>query len=227
MAELVLALDVGERSRADLLLRQVPGARWIKLGPVLYTAAGPALVESLRAQRRLVFLDLKWHDIPHTVAGAVRAAAGLGVNMVTVHALGGADMMRAAKEAASGSVAVVAVTVLTSLGPETYGRLVGKTPVDLASEVARLADLALGAGMDGVVCSPVEVEGLRRRVGTAPLLVTPGIRPAHASRGDQVRTGSAAAAARAGATHLVVGRPILEAADPAAAWAELTAEIGP
>jgi orotidine-5'-phosphate decarboxylase len=225
MAELVLALDVGERARAEELLRRLPAARWVKLGPVLFTRGGAGLVESLRSQGRAVFLDLKWHDIPHTVTGAVRAARDLGVNMVTVHAAGGDEMLRAARDAADGLVSVVAVTVLTSLGPEGYARVVGRDRVELGREVERLADLALGAGLDGLVCSPLEVEALRRRVGPGPLLVTPGIRSAPDRVGDQARVGSAAAAARAGASHLVVGRPVLEAPDPAAAWAELAREI--
>jgi orotidine-5'-phosphate decarboxylase len=197
----------------------------VKVGSVLFTAAGPEVVGELRAAGRQVFLDLKWHDIPNTVAGAVRAARQLGAAMVTVHALGGGDMLRAAKEAAGPRMAVVAVTVLTSHDPATLAALLGRERVDPMAEVERLADLARSAGLDGVVCSPLEAAALRARMGPGALLVTPGIRGAGATRGDQARVAAAAEAVRAGATHLVVGRPVLEAADPVAAWQALAREV--
>lgn len=225
MAELVLALDLPDRTSALGLLARLPGVRWVKVGSVLFTAEGPDLVGFLRDAGHLVFLDLKWHDIPNTVRGAVRSARKLGVNMVTVHALGGADMMAAAREGAGPDLAVVAVTVLTSHGPESLGGALGRTGVDVGAEVERLCDLARAAGVDGLVCSAAEVAGLRRRLGRGPLLVTPGIRRATDPRDDQARVATPAEAARAGATHLVVGRPVLEAPDPQSAWGELADDL--
>jgi orotidine-5'-phosphate decarboxylase len=171
-----------------------------------------------------VFLDLKWHDIPNTVAGAVRAARELGVAMATVHTLGGRIMMEAATEAAGGILELVGVTVLTSHDEVSYGRAVGVEDVSLGDEVARLADEAVAAGLAGVVCSPAEIEVVRRVLPEGARLVVPGIRSESDPAGDQVRVATAAAAAAAGATHLVVGRPILHAPDPAAALERLAKE---
>lgn len=225
MAELVLALDLDDQPRALDLLARLSGVRWVKVGSVLFTGAGPGLVERLRGDGYQVFLDLKWHDIPSTVRGAVKAAGRLGVHMVTVHALGGAAMLSAAKDAAGDGLAVVAVTLLTSHSGDDFGPLTGRAPVDAAREARRLASLAVAAGVDGVVCSAAEVGTVREAVGPGKLLVTPGIRSGAAPRGDQSRVATAGAAARAGATHLVVGRPVLEARDPAAAWARLLTEV--
>ncbi len=225
MAELILALDVEDRGTARRLLDVLPEARWVKVGSVLFTASGPALVDEIRRGGRSVFLDLKWHDIPATVRGAVRSARSLEVSMITVHAMGGAAMIQAAREAAGPDLRVVAVTVLTSQTSETFGLAVGRQSPDLGQEVERLARMACASGADGVVCSPLEVGALRRALGPEPLLVTPGIRRPGDSHGDQSRVATAAQAVRGGATHLVVGRPILEAIDPAAAWRELQAEI--
>jgi orotidine-5'-phosphate decarboxylase len=224
MAEVVLALDLPSEAEAMRLLERIPGTPWVKVGSVLATREGSPLVRALVARGYQVFLDLKWHDIPNTVAGAVRAARELGVSMATVHALGGRTMMEAATEAAGGALALVGVTVLTSHDEGSYGRAVGRDGVGLEEEVARLADEALAAGLAGVVCSPAEIKGVRRVLPDGALVVVPGIRSAADSPGDQVRIASASAAAGAGATHLVVGRPILEAADPAAALARLTVE---
>lgn len=225
MAELILALDVEDRSTALRLLDALPEVRWVKIGSVLFTGSGPALAEEIRRGGRSVFLDLKWHDIPATVRGAVRSARSLGVSMITVHAMGGTAMIEAAREAAGPDLQVVAVTVLTSQTSETFGAAVGRQPPNLAQEVERLARMACASGADGVVCSPLEVGVLRRALGPEPLLVTPGIRRPGDSQGDQSRVATAAEAVRGGATYLVVGRPILEATDPAAAWRELQAEI--
>jgi orotidine-5'-phosphate decarboxylase len=222
MAELVLALDLPDAASAIALVDRLPDVRWAKVGSVLHTAEGSAIVGFLRERQIRTFLDLKWHDIPNTVAGAVRAARSAGVAMVTVHALGGREMIQAAIEAADGEVAVVAVTVLTSHDEAGFGAVVGRA-APLGAEVERLADLAVAAGADGLVCSPRELRNLRARVGLGPLLVSPGIRRAMDRRGDQSRVGTPEEAARAGATHLVVGRPVSTAADPARAWGEFLA----
>ncbi|MGE0555987.1 MAG: orotidine-5'-phosphate decarboxylase, partial [Gemmatimonadales bacterium] len=217
MAELVLALDVGTADEAIHLLDRLPDVRWVKVGSILYSAQGPAVVERLQSRGLSVFLDLKWHDIPNTVAGAVSQARALGVQMVTVHALGGPAMIRAAKDAAGDGLSVVAVTVLTSHDAESWSNVVGRRVMGVGAEVERLARLAVGAGADGVVSSPEEVAALRAALGPAALLVTPGIRSAADERGDQARVATVKTAVAAGSTHLVVGRPVLRAADPVAA----------
>ncbi|MCC7133298.1 MAG: orotidine-5'-phosphate decarboxylase [Gemmatimonadales bacterium] len=225
MAELVLALDVADREAALRLLDRIPGVGWVKLGSVLFTRTGPALIAELKARGHQIFLDLKWHDIPNTVQGAVAQAREVGVDMVTVHALGGAAMIAAAKAAAGDRVQVVAVTVLTSHSAAELASLLGRPTATPADEVLRLARLARQAGADGVVSSPLETALLRADLGPGALLVTPGIRSPTDPKGDQTRTATAAEAARAGSTHLVVGRPVLQAADPAAAWAGLVESI--
>ena len=188
------------------------------------TREGPDLIAVLTERGLRVFLDLKWHDIPNTVAGAVEAARALGVTMATVHTLGGAAVMEAAAVAANGAIGLVGVTVLTSHDPASYARAVGRGEVDLAAEVARQSAEALRCGLAGVVCSPHEVALVRRRVGERAWIVVPGIRGRADARGDQARVGSAGDAVAAGATHLVVGRPVLQAADPSAAFRGLLEE---
>jgi orotidine-5'-phosphate decarboxylase len=217
MAELIVALDLPRAVEALAFLDRVPRARWVKVGPILMTREGPDLVRTLLARGLDVFLDLKWHDIPNTVAGAVTAARELGVTMATVHTLGGRPMLDAAVQAAGADLALVGVTVLTSLDSATYGQAVGRPGVELAVEVERLALAAAEAGLRGVVCSAKEVSLLRQRLGPEPYIVVPGIRRGSDPVGDQTRVAAAQDAAREGATHLVVGRPILHAADPAAA----------
>jgi orotidine-5'-phosphate decarboxylase len=225
VAEIVLALDLpGDAARR--LLDRIPELRWVKVGSVLFGREGPPLVRELCARRLRVFLDLKWHDIPNTVAGAVEAAADLGVAMATVHTLGGTAMMEAAARSAAGRVGLVGVTVLTSHSPESYGAAVGRTAVVMQAEVARLARTALGAGLAGIVCSPLEVAATRAAVGPAAWIVVPGIRRSGEASGDQVRTAAPAEAVQAGATHLVVGRPVLQAADPRGAFLELQSAAG-
>ncbi|MDX2192339.1 MAG: orotidine-5'-phosphate decarboxylase [Gemmatimonadales bacterium] len=226
MAEVVLALDVADGDAARRLLDRLPALRWAKVGPVLFVREGPALVAELRQRGLHVFLDLKWHDIPNTVAGAVRAAVAEGVALATVHCLGGAPMLAAAREAAAARVRLCGVTVLTSHAAPDYGEAVGRDVPGVDAEVERLARLGIGAGLDGVVCSPHEVGRLRATLGPAAMLVVPGIRRPGEAVGDQQRAGTPAAAVRAGATHLVVGRPIHEAADPAAVLDALLAEAG-
>ena len=223
MAEIILALDLADRDEALRMLDRLPGLRWVKVGSVLMTAAGTGLVRELRGRGLEVFLDLKWHDIPNTVAGAVRAAAGLDVAMATVHSLGGPAMLRAAAEAAPPSLAMVGVTVLTSHEESEYATVVGRPSVKLLDEASRLARSAISAGLAGVVCSPLEVERIRAGIGDDPLIVVPGIRRPGDAEGDQTRTATPAEAVRDGATHLVIGRPILQAKDPAGSLDEFLA----
>jgi orotidine-5'-phosphate decarboxylase len=224
MAEVIVALDLPAGPEALRLLDRLPEARWVKVGSILMTREGPDLVRVLVDRGIRVFLDLKWHDIPNTVAEAVTAARALEVSMATVHTLGGAAMMEAAAVAADGRVAVVGVTVLTSHDRTSYARAVGRPDVDLAREVERQSGEAMRAGLAGVVCSPREVALVRRAVGSEARIVVPGIRGRNEARGDQVRVATAAEAVAAGATHLVVGRPILQAADPSAALRGLLEE---
>jgi orotidine-5'-phosphate decarboxylase len=224
MAEVVLALDLATAAEAMRLLERIPTTPWVKVGSILMTREGGPLVRALVVRGHRVFLDLKWHDIPNTVASAVRAARELGVTMATVHTLGGRTMMEAATEAAGGEIELVGVTVLTSHDEVSYARAVGRDDVLVGEEVARLADEAVAAGLAGVVCSPAEIEAVRRVLPDGARIVVPGIRAESDAAGDQMRVATAGAAAAAGATHLVVGRPILQAADPAAALARLAAE---
>ena len=222
---LIVALDVPDAAAARAMVDRLAGeVGMFKIGSQVFTAAGPDFVRELIARGEKVFLDLKFHDIPNTVAGAVNAAAGLGVTLVDVHALGGKDMMEAAVGALPAmGIRLLAITVLTSHNDQTLASLgVGGS---VADSVRRLAALAKEAGADGVVASPNEVALVREVCGPDFLIVTPGIRSAGAARGDQARTASPAAARAAGADYIVVGRPILEAADPAAAAAAIVHEL--
>jgi orotidine-5'-phosphate decarboxylase len=187
------------------------------------TREGSALLRTLVDGGYRVFLDLKWHDIPNTVAGAVTVARDLGVTMATIHALGGPAMMEAAAAAAGQDLALIGVTVLTSHDATSYGRAVGRDRVDLPTEVERHTRGAMAAGLAGVVCSPQEIARVRPIVADGRIVV-PGIRGRGEAAGDQVRIATAAEAAAAGATHLVVGRPVIQAADPAAAFRGLLQE---
>jgi orotidine-5'-phosphate decarboxylase len=228
---LLVALDVDSAKQAHELADRLRGAvGGFKIGKQLFTSEGPSLVEALVARGDRVFLDLKYHDIPNTVAGAVAAATRLGAWMVNVHASGGRAMMRAAREAADREGArlhrrpplVVAVTVLTSMDQAGLAEVGVTTPV--GEQVERLAALAHAAGLDGVVASPLEIDVIRRRFGHSFAVVTPGIRGAGDAKGDQSRTMSAPEALAAGATYLVVGRPITSAPDPRAAAERIAAE---
>ncbi len=229
---IIVALDVPEASRALALadvLAPVSGA--LKVGLELFTAAGPELVRALRAGGAPVFLDLKLHDIPHTVARAVEAAVRLDVQMLTVHAAGGRAMLEAAGQAARTAAhaagrpppLVLGVTVLTSLDDAALAETGVTCPA--AAQVERLARLAVSAGLPGLVCSPLELPGLRAALPRTVQLVTPGIRPTGAAAGDQKRILSPREALAAGADWLVIGRPILAAPDPRAAAEQVLAEL--
>jgi orotidine-5'-phosphate decarboxylase len=224
MSELILALDLPRGADALPLLDRLPDLRWVKVGSILMTREGPNFVRQLIGRGLKVFLDLKWHDIPNTVAGAVTAARELGVSMATVHTLGGGRMLESAAVAAGTDLDLVGVTVLTSQDSTAYSRAVGRSEVDLSREVERQAIVAAEAGLRGVVCSPLEVSLLRRRLGPDLYIVVPGIRRRSDPVGDQARVATAKDASRNGATHLVVGRPVLQAHDPAAAFEEFTRE---
>jgi orotidine-5'-phosphate decarboxylase len=215
---LIVALDVSSAAAAQKIVAAVgDSASCYKVGMQLYTAEGPKIVRDLVASGRRVFLDLKYHDIPNTVASAVREAAGLGVSMLTVHASGGGKMMRAATEAArnrNAALMVLAVTVLTSLDDNDLDKLGVHGRVK--DQVLRLAALALADGCQGVVASAQEASELRSELDGDFAIVTPGIRPAGMEPGDQARVVTPAEAIAAGASHIVVGRPITGAADPAA-----------
>ena len=215
---LIIALDVPSAAQAQRLVAAVgESAVFYKVGKQLFTAEGPRVVRDLIAAKRKVFLDLKYHDIPTTVAGAVSEAAKLEVDLVTVHASGGGKMLRAAVEAAKARprMAVLAVTVLTSLDDEDLDKIGVRGHV--LDQVMRLAAIALADGCQGIVASAREARQLRSEFGTDFLLVTPGVRPAGTAAGDQARVVTPAEAFAAGASHIVVGRPIAEASDPAAA----------
>lgn len=228
---LLVALDAPTLDEALRLVETLrPYVGGFKVGLELCTAAGaPRVVEAVAAAGGAVFLDLKLHDIPNTVAGAVRSACALGpaVRMLTLHCQGGAAMLRAAVEAAAGAPhrpLLLGVTVLTSVDQTALRDELGvATPLD--EHVVRLARLAQASGLDGVVASPHEVPALRAACGPELLVVTPGVRPAWAAAGDQRRVMAPAEALGAGADYLVVGRPITAAPDPAAAAARLVGEL--
>lgn len=225
--KIIVALDFADAASALALVEGLdPALCRLKVGKELFTAAGPELVRALVARGFEVFLDLKFHDIPNTVAAACRAAAGLGVWMLNVHASGGRRMMTAAQEALAGLPSpplLIAVTVLTSMSAEDLGEVgVVAAPAD---QVLRLARLAQACRLDGVVCSAQEATLLRAELGADFRLVTPGIRPAGTAAGDQRRVMTPAQALNAGATDLVIGRPVTAAADPLAALKAIQTEI--
>jgi orotidine-5'-phosphate decarboxylase len=224
---LIVALDVPSAAASAELVKKLEGTcQWFKVGLELFTAAGPAAIEPLIAHGHSIFLDLKFHDIPNTVAGAVRSAASMGVRMMTVHSAGGPAMLAAAKAALDGIAnppELLAVTVLTSMDAaalESTG--ITRSP---AQQVELLAEMGLRAGIRGFVCSPQEVAALRALTGPDGVLVIPGIRPAGAETGDQKRLATPADALRNGASFLVVGRPITQASDPAKAAEAILAEM--
>jgi orotidine-5'-phosphate decarboxylase len=225
--KLIVALDVSTAPAAQKIVAAVgDSALTYKVGMQLYTAQGPQVVRDLVASGRRVFLDLKYHDIPTTVAAAVHEAAQLGVSMLTVHASGGGKMLRAAADAARANnpaLVVLAVTVLTSLDESEMEKVGFRGTV--REEVLRLAALALDSGCKGIVTSARETAALRADLGPNFAIVTPGVRPAGSSHADQARVATPAEAIAAGASHIVVGRPITEATDPAAAAQAILQQI--
>jgi orotidine-5'-phosphate decarboxylase len=216
MSELIVALDLPDAETAlGLVDRLGDDVTWYKVGMQLFTCCGPALVGELKARDKHVFLDLKYHDIPHTVARAAESAAKLGVDMITLHASGGSAMLAGAREAlGTDGPKLVGVTLLTSFTAADVEEVWDKQLRSLREEVARLAAVAADAGLDGVVASALEVEALKRRHGPEFIVVTPGIRPEGSLTGDQVRTATPGDAVRAGSDFLVVGRPIHAADTP-------------
>jgi orotidine-5'-phosphate decarboxylase len=227
MARIIVALDLPSTEQAlDLVDRLGDAVDFYKVGSPLFTRSGPQFVRALRDRGRSVFLDLKFFDIPSTVANAVAAAADHGVSMLTLHASGGEAMMRAARQAAGDNgPRLLGVTILTSFSAYDVEQAWNKEITSVREEVGRLTALALEAGLHGVVASPLEAESLKRRHGHDLIVVTPGIRGPGDAQGDQSRTAAAADAARAGADFLVIGRPILAADDPLAALTAIRADI--
>jgi orotidine-5'-phosphate decarboxylase len=227
----IVALDCDRDEALALASDLVGHVEWVKVGMTLFYEAGPGVVKRLRDLGFSVFVDLKLHDIPHQVSGAAERLGRLGAKMITVHASGGAAMVRAAVDGAREGAAqmgfdapaVLAITVLTSTDESTLRASgVDSTP---AEQVERLATLARDAGADGVVCSPQEAARMRGLLGESALVVTPGVRPEWAAKGDQARVATPAGAIAAGASHLVVGRPITGAEDPVAAADRIVAEL--
>jgi orotidine-5'-phosphate decarboxylase len=213
-SKLIVALDVDSYERAAALVKNLREVvETFKVGSILFTRVGPKIVDFINEQGRRCFLDLKFHDIPNTVAKAVESAAALQAFMLTVHASGGEEMLRAAAQTIPGRPVILGVTVLTSVGG------------NVKKEVLRLAGLAQQCGLDGVVASPLEIELIRKAMGEKFLIVTPGIRPAWAETGDQKRVMTPAEAVAAGADYIVVGRPIIAAPHPITAALRVTTEM--
>ncbi len=226
--KIIVALDFPDAAPALALAQRLSAELCrLKVGKELFTAAGPGLIEQLMKSGFEIFLDLKFHDIPNTTAQACKAAAGLGVWMINVHALGGRKMLEAAKEAVSTSACqprLIAVTLLTSMNQSDLADLgIAETPEAM---VLRLARLAQDCGLDGVVCSALETRRLREQCGNEFCLVTPGIRPVDASLDDQSRVMTPEAALQAGSSYLVIGRPITRAADPLRALLDINEQVG-
>jgi orotidine-5'-phosphate decarboxylase len=226
----IVALDVPDTAHAVALLDRIgPAATFVKVGLQLFVAEGPAVVRAVRERGARVFLDLKLHDIPNTVARAVESAARLDVDLLTLHASGGARMLRAAREAAGaqgvGGPRLLAVTVLTSLSGGELGQAWGRGPVDARTEAARLASIAADSGLDGVVASVHEAAAIRQAVGDRLAILAPGIRRAGDAAGDQARVATPGEAAAAGVDYVVIGRTVTAAADPAAAMDEVLREL--
>lgn len=226
MSRVIIPLDVASSEEAFTLVDRLgPRATFYKVGLELYTRGGPDVVRELRRRGKRVFLDLKLHDIPNTVARATAAVSELGVEFLTLHACGGPEMMEAAVEARTGDLVLLGVTVLTSMSPDEVSTVWGRDIRSVREEVARLALLARDAKMDGVVASALETSWLRSHVDRDFLVVTPGIRPEGSSRDDQNRVATPAEAIEAGSDYLVIGRPITRADEPEAALAAVLQEI--
>ena len=225
--KIIIALDVPDTDGALRLLDALGTPALCKIGLELFTAQGPSVVKAIQSRGSSVFLDLKFHDIPNTVAHAVRSAADLGVSMTTLHASGGPVMLEAAAKAAAASgnsdLLLLAVTVLTSMDAAQLSA--AGISVEPKEQVLRLAGLASGAGIGGIVCSPLEVTAIRESLGNKLRIVTPGVRPPWAAAGDQKRVMTPSEAVAAGADWLVIGRPITAADNPKEAYAKVVAEL--
>jgi orotidine-5'-phosphate decarboxylase len=225
--QLILALDLEEKSKAlDLLDQLANSLTWVKVGLQMFTRYGPQVLEEIAAKDYKIFLDLKLHDIPNTVASAIRSLSSCPVEMLTLHASGGSEMIAAAKQARDDSQSqakLIAVTILTSFNPELLAQVGITTPIP--EQVSRLGTLAIESGADGLVCSPHEISTLRADLGKDPWLITPGIRPAGSEIGDQKRIMTPAEASALGSSFIVVGRPILKAENPQAAALEIQRQL--
>lgn len=228
---IIVAMDCDRETALDLADKLSGKAVWVKVGMTLFYRYGPAIVDDMRARGLRVFLDLKLHDIPFQIRGAAYSASLTGADILSIHGLGGAAMIaegrvgaeEAAVERGGERTKLVAISVLTSMDAEALASIGVESPI--AEEVARLASLAVGAGSDGIVCSPQEAAEMRELLGPDALIVCPGVRPAGAAVGDQKRVATPAATIAAGASKLVVGRPITHAEDPAAAFEAIVEEL--
>jgi len=229
---IIVPLDVSNTAAAIALIEKLPQVNFWKVGLELFVSAGPEILAMLKHRQKRIFLDLKFHDIPNTVAGACRGAARYGVDLLTIHASSGKQALAAAQEAvqegaASGGVSppkLIAITLLTSISSRQLAFDL-KIPLELPDYALQMALLAQETGLDGAVCSPMEVEQLRQTCGDDFLLVCPGVRPKWAAAVDQARSLSPESALQAGADYLVIGRPITAASDPEAAWRRICAEL--
>ena len=228
---IIVALDCDREEAMELADKLRGKVRWVKIGMTLYYACGPSIVAAFKQRGFKVFLDLKLHDIPFQIRGAAHSAALTGADMITMHTLGGADMLssgqegvlEAAREKGADAAITLGITVLTSMDEESLKQIgIDREP---AEQVSLLADVALKAGISGVVASPQEASMLREKLGPRAYIVTPGVRPAGADAGDQSRIATPAKAFENGASHIVIGRPITKAADPAAAVADIVASL--
>ncbi|MBD2345989.1 orotidine-5'-phosphate decarboxylase [Anabaena subtropica] len=230
--KIIVALDVPDEESAIALIDKLEPVTFWKVGLELFTSSGPKILEVLKSKQKRIFLDLKFHDIPNTVAGACRAAAGYGVDLITIHATSGRDALKAAKEAVQEGAAeagvkppkLIAVTVLTSISARQLA-LDLKIPSELPEYALDMALMAQEMGLDGAVCSPQEVAHLRQICGDDFVLVCPGVRPTWAESGDQKRSLTPSQALQAGADYLVIGRPITAATEPELAWKRISQEL--
>lgn len=229
---IIVPLDVSSEQAAIALLNRLPQVNFWKVGLELFVSSGPSILHELKSRQKKIFLDLKFHDIPNTVSGACRAAARYGVDLITLHAAAGKETLQAAQAAAIAGATesgqpvprLIAITLLTSLNARHLAFDL-KIPLELPEYVLQMALLAQESGLAGAVCSPQEVAQLRQTCGDDFLLVCPGVRPTWAEAGDQRRVVTPAAALRAGANYLVIGRPITAAPDPVAAFEQICAEL--
>ncbi|QLE58867.1 orotidine-5'-phosphate decarboxylase [Nostoc sp. TCL26-01] len=230
--KIIVALDVADEESAIALIDKLESVTFWKVGLELFTSSGPSILKILKSRQKRIFLDLKFHDIPNTVAGACRAAAGYGVDLLTIHATSGRDALKAAQQAVQEGATqagveppkLIAVTLLTSISARQLAFDL-KIPLELPEYALQMALMAQEVGLDGAVCSPQEVAQLRQICGDDFVLVCPGVRPTWAESGDQKRSLTPAQAIQSGADYLVIGRPITAAAAPELAWKRIVQEL--